>query len=556
MSAVDALLPRTALPLRSREFRRENGIYYSPEDVARALVDWAVRASDDTLFDPSFGGCVFLRAGLARLEQLGTTDAPRRVFGTDLDSEAWGDADELVRLGANPRQFRRDDFLTLCPEDLDGPFRAVVGNPPYIRAHNLSDDAFRAARASLPDSVRLPGLASYWAYFVLHSLAFVAPGGRMALILPSTFLRADYAEVVRAELLRAFASVTILLLNECLFPDAEEESVLVLAEQRGSGPGTVRIGTARRDGLVIADAMRGETRPLTAGEANGNWGRGLFDADILALHDVLASRLGQLGSVARVRIGVVTGANDYFLVGADVRQKMGIEDVALHPVVARTAQLRGLWLTPGDVSSGSKHLFVPPTTDLPPGSARYVQYGEEIGIHRGFKCAKRTPWFVPLDTQCPDAFLSCMIWVGPRLALNCSGAVCTNTLLGVRFRPELDEARRIACAVGVLSTVSQLSAEIEGRVCGGGLLKIEPSDARRLIIPQVRLDGGERANLDALCRAGRWDEARAFVDARLVGKALARDELRVLTAALGRARSRRWDRRVARPTGSGREDRP
>lgn len=528
--------------MHSRNARRQQGIYYSPEDVAGALAKWAVRASDDTIFDPSFGGCVFLRAGLARLQQLGAPDAPRRTFGTDRDSGAWRDADQLVRQGANPRQFLQEDFLAIAPADIGGPFRVVLGNPPYVRHHILSDAALRTARGSVPNGVQLSRLASYWAYFVLHSLRFVAPGGRMALILPGTFLRADYAEVVRSELQRAFASVTVLALDQQLFADAEEQSVLVLAEQRGGSPGTVRIGAASRDGLIIEDALHRAECYRRTNKAN-DWARGLFEADMLGLYDALASRLGQLGSVLRVGIGVVTGANDYFLVGADMRQKMGIEDVALRPVVARTAQLRGLWLTVTDTACSSNQMFVPPTTDLPPGAARYVEYGEKAGVDQGTKCAQRTPWFVPRGTQAPDAFLSCMAWVGARLVLNDAKAVCTNTLLGAYFRPDLDEALRIDYAAGTLSTVAQLSAEIEGRVCGGGLLKLEPSDARRLVVPSVRLDASERTSLDALCRAGQWDEARALVDARLVGKVLTHEQLRVLEAALGRARMRRWDRR-------------
>jgi hypothetical protein len=46
----------------------------------------------------------------------------------------------------------------------------------------------------------------------------------MALILPGTFLRANYAASVRSELIRTFRSITILVLDEHLFPNAEEET--------------------------------------------------------------------------------------------------------------------------------------------------------------------------------------------------------------------------------------------------------------------------------------------------------------------------------------------
>jgi hypothetical protein len=539
MNKVELLNSDTQRPIRSRAVRRENGIYYSPPDVVTALVNWAVRAADDTIFDPSFGGCVFLRAGVTRLMQLGAVNAPGLVFGTDWDQDAWGDAIQLIHLGANPKQFQQKDFLSVRPEDVGGPFRVVVGNPPYVRAHVLSGEALSTARASLLNHFRLSKRASYWAYFVLHALSFVAPGGRMALILPGTFLRADYADAVRSELIRAFASVTILVLDEHLFADADEKSVLVLAEQYGCGPGTVRIGNAKRDGLLLHDAINTRTRLLTINEEQMNWVYGLFEPETLALYDELSSRFGTLGNTARIRIGVVTGRNDYFLVNADTREKMKIEDIALRPVIAKTAELRSLWLNPSDADASLTRLFIPPATDLPPGAARYIKHGEEIGVQKGFKCAQRTPWYIPQDVEPPDAFLSCMVWTGARLVNNLTDAVCTNTLLSVSFQPELDHGWRTAYAAGALSTVAQLSSELEGRASGGGLLKLEPSDAGRLVVPPVSLSVNDQACLDALCRAGRWGDARLLVDERIPGELLTHKELDVLKMALDRARTRR-----------------
>jgi hypothetical protein len=539
MHAVELLNSDTQRLMRPRADRRKNGIYYSPQDVATALVNWAVRAADDTIFDPSFGGCVFLRTGVARLEELGAVNAPNLVYGTDWDQEAWGDADRIIQLGANPGQFQQRDFLSLRPSEIGGPFRVVVGNPPYVRAHMMSDKAFRTANASLPNDFQLSKRASYWAYFVLHALSFISPGGRMALILPGTFLRADYADTVRSQLIRTFESIAILVLDEHLFVDAEEESVLVLAEEFGNGSGTVRIGNAKRDGLLPHDAIDKRTRLLTVSETQSYWARGLFDPETLALYDELSTRIGAFGDTASIRIGVVTGWNDYFLVSTDTRKKMQIEDTALRPVIAKTAELRGLWLTPNDTSTSLTRLFVPPATDLPPGVLRYIQHGERIGVQTGFKCAQRDPWYVPHDVEPPDAFLSCMASVATRLVINRADAVCTNTLLAVSFQSELDDDRRTAYAAGVLSTITQLSAELEGRVSGGGLLKIEPSDARRLIVPPVKLEAKDQAHLDGLSRAGRWEDARLLVDARLLGTLLSRKELDLVKRALERARMRR-----------------
>lgn len=340
-----------------------------------------------------------------------------------------------------------------------------------------------------------------------------------------------------------FASVTILVLDEHLFGDAEEESVLVLAEQLGNGPGIVRIGNAKREGLLLNDAINKRTRILPSDETQRQWRRGLFHPQTLALYDELSSRFGTLGNLANIRIGVVTGRNEFFLVSAETREKMRIEDIALRPVISKTAELRSLKITPNDISDNVPQLFVPPTTDLPSGAALYIKHGEKTGVNKGYKCAQRTPWYLPLDTEPPDAFLSCMIWENLRLVVNCTEAVCTNTLLAVSFQPELDNRHRTAYAVGAHSSIAQLSAEIEGRVSGGGLLKLEPMDARRLVIPPVILNSKDQAQLDGLCRAGQWDDARMLVDEQLSGTLVSKNKLGLIKTALERARTRRRARR-------------
>ena len=49
---------------REANWKRANGIFYTPPDVARALAGWAVRSEKDGVFDPCFGGCAFLEAAL------------------------------------------------------------------------------------------------------------------------------------------------------------------------------------------------------------------------------------------------------------------------------------------------------------------------------------------------------------------------------------------------------------------------------------------------------------------------------------------------------------
>lgn len=531
--------------------RRLRGIFYSPEDIVSPMVDWAVRNDQDSLFDPSFGGCVFLRAAVERLRQRGASQPTRQIFGTDSEVEAQRDADQLVVDGAQPHQFLTADFLKCSPHDVGGPFTAVVGNPPYVRRRVLDAESLSAARAAIEISrFKLAGQASYWAYFVLHSLQFIDQGGRLALILPGAVLHADYARPVRDALRETFRSVTVVVIDGRLFPEAEEESVLVLADGCGEQCGQVRIGTARRRDLDLTSAsLARSTRILTKSEASGSWLRGVVPQRALEVYDDLALRSTRLGSEAIVRIGAVTGANPFFVLTDQERIEFGIEDCCLRRVVARASQLRGLAFTESDTANDAADgrrvwLFTPPPHGpYPLGAEAYLRVGETLGVHEGHKCATRRPWYVAPDTSPPDAFLQYMAWYSPRLVLNEAGAACTNTVHAVKWRhTDQDRAQRIALAV--LSTPGQLSAELEGRSCGGGVLKLEPSDARRLVVPP--LPKGDLSDLslrvDRLLREGETAAATAKIDGILSLQALSREALHDLRDAVILLRARRHTR--------------
>jgi adenine-specific DNA-methyltransferase len=140
---------------------------------------------------------------------------------------------------------------------------------------------------------------------------------------------------------------------------------------------------------------------------------------------------------------------------------------------------------------------------------------------------------------------------GPRLLLLDGTITCSNTLHRV-WLPNLDITQRKLIALSLLTTFSQLSAEIEGRSYGGGVLKIEPSDARRLrlSIPD-ELSGASVDHLfdlaDSLLKVGQYDRARDVAD-RLIFKAGSRysNVISKLKYELQEKRNERHTHRVSR----------
>ena len=70
----------------------------------------------------------------------------------------------------------------------------------------------------------------------------------------------------------------------------------------------------------------------------------------------------------------------------------------------------------------------------------------------------------------------------PRLILNRLSAYTTDTAYRITPSAGIDAETLVAC---FLNSVTALSAELEGRFYGGGVLELVPSEIERLIVPYV-----------------------------------------------------------------------
>ncbi len=537
----------------SREERRAGGIYYTPYAIAREMAAWAIDHPATPVLDPSFGGGVFLRVASDRLRQLGAASPLEYVFGVDRDARARRCAEGQDGLALGDGQLRIADFLTVRPRDFPVRFAAVLGNPPYIRHHNIATESLAEAGLAMEEvGAKLSRKASYWAYFVLHAMRFVAPKGRLALVLPGMLLHAHYAREVRNALRAGFDRVTAILVDERVFPDAQEESVVLLADgRRSDADAEVRVGSASSTNISLCrKGLEGWTRALTVEERNGSWLRGVLSARELDLYDGATSLVPRLGEEAKIRLGSVTGHNRFFVLSRSELTRLGIPESETRPIITHASQLEGLELESADVremlDAGVRALLLYPSdADEPHPSVRaYLEAGELDGIPARHKCSTRRPWYIVPSVEPPDAYLLYMAGLSPRLTLNTAEASCTNTIHALTWRRRDGSSRPRAIALASLTTLAQLSAEIEGRSYGGGVLKLEPSEAARLSMPLGPVD-----NLDAdfiraerLCRAGRRETAISLADDALLRRFLHADDVDTLRSMLVKLRLRRLGR--------------
>jgi hypothetical protein len=141
-----------------RDRRRINGIYYTPNLLAEAMVTWIIRSRVDTLLEPSFGACGFLIPACLRLNHLGCWHPLGQAAGCDIDPAAFQVLATLAHPVPPPRHFLNRDFLTVSPSDFAiGKFSCLLSNPPFTRHQRIPPETKKALAANTESNgVRLP----------------------------------------------------------------------------------------------------------------------------------------------------------------------------------------------------------------------------------------------------------------------------------------------------------------------------------------------------------------------------------------------------------------
>ncbi len=537
----------TSTPVE-RSQRKSLGAFYSPLALVEPMVSWAVTGTDRAVLDPSCGDGVFLEAAARRLRSLGASPgrAASLLHAVDLNPDAVRVTQGRLTssLGLPFGNARVASFFELPPPGvLFGPadgIDAVIGNPPYIRYQEFAGGArLEALERAAHAGVRLTRLASSWAHFVAHAAAFLRPGGRLALILPAELIHASYAAPLRAHLLQAFREVHVVAFRHSVFPDVQAEVVLLLAAGKDEGPG--RLGLSEvDDGSDLADlaSLLAGAETFPSGSEPEKWlpGYAAHPGAVTLEHLEGRGLLTPLREIGKASIGFVSGANDFFVLTPEEAAFWRLPETSLQPALVRARQIPGLQITRADFARiralGERCLLWRPGQRLTRAEQVYLEKGEELGYPERYKCRVRTPWFQVPGVVTPDAFLTYMSDVVPRFCLNKARVVASNNLLTVRL-PGIPESLRNAFAAAFYNSATLLSCERIGRSYGGGVLKLEPREADRILVPSVALLTRHAETLEALAprinaalrngRGGGLENAIAEVDAVLFHRKLVAD---------------------------------
>ncbi len=483
-----------------------SGSYYTPYWLAKYIMHWVLNEGATNILEPSCGDGVFFDA-------LPNTENNLSVTGLDINNMATSICVNKLSKLPIKSTISTQDFLQWSINNLisNSPktFDAVVGNPPFIRYQYLDKEMQeRAQQLFKLMGMKFSKHTNAWIPFVISSIKFLNAGGHLGMILPSELLHVLYAKGLRDYLLQECSRILIIDPEDLWFEDTLQGVIVLMAEKKYDS-------NQKTDGIAIIHT-KGQSftqeNPsnlfANADYVDGDflkdkWTYALLTANERQVYKSICSlpNVYNFSDLATADVGIVTGANKFFLVSDDVVKKYNLQAVA-HPMFGRSEHCPGIIYNKAQHDENAEKglptnflYFCNKDDDLT--YQEYLKLGESEGLPSRYKCRIRTPWYkVPSVSASPISMLKRSNGM-PRLILNELNAYTTDTAYRITPTDRTDANSLVIC---FLNTLTALSAELEGRHYGGGVLELVPSEIDRLKVPYITIPNGNIYELNTFVK--------------------------------------------------------
>ena len=468
--------------IKNASAEKLRGGFYTPEPIASFILKWGINGSvDSDILEPSCGDGVFL-------EQLkGNKSRYNSVTAIEFDEI---EAEKANRINLNNKTVINTDFHLYCNETTQR-FNLIVGNPPYIRYQYFDkDQQFEADKIFKRANLKYSKLTNAWVSFVVGSSLLLKETGKIGFVIPAELLQVSYAQQLREFLGHFYNKINIISFEKLVFPDIQQEIVLLLCEKNGDTSHLIEHLELRDAAdLELLDVNRLKSPTKKIDFKSKKWTYYFLEQDEIDFLENIAleKRIPTIGKYADVEVGITTGANNYFTVPHSTVVLYQLEKFA-KPMVGRSVQVNSLIFTKKDwvkniqADVKANLLVFPPKEQLngSDGARSYIEYGESIGINKGYKTGIRDDWFVIPSIKISDALFIRRNNLFPRLILNEADVYTTDTMHRVFIKDKTDKNAFVA---SFYNSLSLAFSEIVGRSYGGGVLELMPSEAEKILFP-------------------------------------------------------------------------
>lgn len=470
--------------------KKNTGSFYTPKSIADFLVSYLSDKLQDkkniSVLEPSAGDGIFVRT-IYNNEIF--SEKVKKVVAVEQSKK------ELTKITKAVKQKSfsaiHSDFLEFQKENKQK-FSLVVGNPPYIKKNLLKEYQIEHCK-SIHQNANLADTKpkNIWTAFLVRCIEFTAENGILAFVLPSELLQVKFAAELRELILKQFERVEIFTFNELLFKDCKgQDTLLLIGERKSNDKGVFYCNIDKLTDL--------EERKFTLAQnikiKESKWTHHHLETEEIELLEKLKGQLQTVNDYCSSKAGIVTAANDYFIVDAKTVDEYSLHDF-VKPIIQKGVFVNGSvelseeeFQMLVDKSKPTYLIALNKDSQIRSNAKfwKYKQIGEDKNLHKRYKTSIRDTWYeVPNVGTAPEAFFFKRCNEYPKLIKNSASVLATDSAYTIDMKDNFEIDNLI---YSFYNSLTLAFAELHGRYYGGGVLELTPNEFKKLPVPYLTLN--------------------------------------------------------------------
>jgi adenine-specific DNA-methyltransferase len=447
---------------------KRHGVYYTPPHLARIVLEHISPniGSSSSMLEPSAGGGVFVKHAIDIAQHIDIT-------AIDIDSQA---VMSLSKLGI--AQCVEADFL--IHDFKSRQYDLIVGNPPYISWRNMCEPSRELGRGIIEqEKLNIPSL-NMWGLFIIRAERLLAPDGVMAFVLPSDIKETIAGGVVLKHLKNKFARIDLFDVPEGTFAEADQNTTVLVGHRihqtHGFFSGKV---------CLQSNSLRSFKRIDKAFTFFSKATLPVTENDLSPLLE-LYHKTPKIGDICATSPGIVTAANQYFIVPKDKAIALGVASKA-NRIIPKGQVINGkidisedFFQELCDQNVGCYLFDVADEDKLSKAAIEYLEQGESTGLPNRYKMQNRSPWYRIPSVWTTECLFFKRTHVYPKLISNDADLLTTDAAYRLTLKEGITKESFLP---SFYNSFTLLFAEILGRKYAGGVLELTPNEFKKLPIP-------------------------------------------------------------------------
>ena len=457
--------------IRSAEDRRPQGQTYTPDAIVAAMLAWSKsQPMPARVVDPGVGSARYLLSA-------GRAFPDAALVGADLDPVATLMARANINAAGFAKRSRVElvDYRSLMLPDIEGR-TLYVGNPPYVRHHGISPEWKQwLSKTAASHGYSASQLAGLHVHFFLATLNHAREGDFGSFVTSSEWLDVNYGSLVRQMLTDKLGGESVHVVDPAALPFTDATTTAAIT--------CFAVGTPVESITLQAIEKVSDLGDLTGGHAVAK--ERLHEAPrwtpLLRAAAKLPKGYIELGELARVHRGAVTGANNVWVAR---RGDLTLPDSVLQASITRARELFAAGAALEDASSLKVVIDLPVDLDELEAADRkavdrFLRRSDVKAAKQGYVASHRKAWWSVGLRQPAPILATYMARRPPAFVRNLADARHINVAHGIYPRDVMSERAitNLAAHLRVSVTLGQ------GRTYAGGLTKFEPREMERLPVP-------------------------------------------------------------------------